>query len=97
MVWKTFTRYAIENRFRVEQGAFAFKKICQSFQSEVNKHVQGEQGLSVIVHQKSILKTFLKENGKMKLNIRTETIFSKPEHLYGGAWDEIEEIDSSTN
>lgn len=51
----------------------------------------------MIVHQKSILKTFLKENGKMKLNIRTETIFSKPEHLYGGAWDEIEEIDSSTN
>ena len=27
----------------------------------------------------------------MKLNIRTEAIFTKPEHLDGGDWDEFEE------
>ena len=45
----------------------------------------------MIVHQKSLLQEFLKENRNMKLNIRTEAIFTKPEHLDGGDWDEFEE------
>ena len=45
----------------------------------------------MIVHQTSLLQEFLRENRNMKLNIRTEAIFTKPEHLDGGDWDEFEE------
>ena len=87
---KALTKYAIKNKFRVEKGATAFKRYANNLKL-VNKHFEGEQGLSMIVHQKSILKEFLSENRNMKLNIRTEAIFTKPEHLDGGDWDEFEE------
>ena len=45
----------------------------------------------MIIHQKSLLREFLNENRNMKLNIRTEAIFAKPEHLDDGDWDEFEE------
>ena len=87
---KALTKYAIKNKFRVEKGATAFKRYANNLKL-VNKHFDGEQGLSMIVHQKSLLQEFLRENRNMKLNIRTEAIFTKPEHLDGGDWDEFEE------
>ena len=44
----------------------------------VNKHFEGERGLSMIVHQKSLLQDFLRNNRNMKLNIRTTAVFTKP-------------------
>ena len=44
----------------------------------VNKHFEGEMGLSMIVHQKSLLQEFLRNNRNMKLNIRTTAVFTKP-------------------
>lgn len=86
---KALTKYAIKNRFRVENGASAFKRYANNLKL-INKHFQGEQGLSMIVHQKSVLQYFFKQNRNMKLNIRTEAIFSKPE-LFDDGDDDLEE------
>ena len=86
---KALTKYALKNKFRVENGASAFKR-CANNLKLVNKHFEGEQGLSMIVHQKSVLQDFLKQNRNMKLNIRTEAIFSKPE-LFDDGDDDLEE------
>ena len=52
-----------------------------------NKHFEGEKGLEIIAHQKPRLLESLRKNRSMKLNIRTETLFEKPEYDDGG--DEI--------
>ena len=70
-------RYAVKNKFRVEKGKSAFKNYANNLKM-VNKHFQGEQGLSMISHQESLLLDFLKKNRNMKLNIRTEALFTKP-------------------
>ena len=75
-VKKALTKYAIKNKFRVENGESAFKRYANNLRL-INKHFQGEQGLSMIQHQKSILVDFLKKNRNMKLNIRCEALFEK--------------------
>ena len=74
---KTLTKYAIKNKFRVEQGKSAFRRYANNL-TLVNKHFEGEMGLSMIVHQKSLLQEFLRNNRNMKLNIRTTAVFTKP-------------------
>ena len=49
-----------------------------------NKHFEGERGLEMIAHQKPRLLEFLRKNRSMKLNIRTEALFEKPEYDDGG-------------
>ena len=49
-----------------------------------NKHFEGERGLEMIAHQKQRLLEFLEKNRNMKLNIRTEGLFEKPEYDDGG-------------
>ena len=56
---KALTRYAIKNKFRVENGQSAFRRYANNLKL-VNKHFEGEQGLSMIVHQKSVLKDFMR-------------------------------------
>ena len=74
---KALTKYAIKNKFRVEQGRSAFKRYANNLQL-INKHFQGEQGLSMIQHQKSLLQDFLRNNRNMKLNIRCTGLFERP-------------------
>ena len=66
---EALTRYAIKNKFRVQEGVSAFKRYANNL-TLVNRHFQGEQGLSKIVHQKYRLLEFLRNNRNMKLNIR---------------------------
>ena len=72
------TRYAIKNKFTVQEGVSAFKRYANNL-TLVNRHFQGEQGLSMIVHQKSRLLEFLRNNRNIKLNIRVEGLFNRPE------------------
>ena len=73
------TRYAIRNKFTVQEGVPAFKRYGKNL-TLVNRHFQGEQGLSMIVHQKSrLLEIFQRNNRNMKLNIRAEGLFNRPE------------------
>ena len=46
--------------------------------------VNDVRGLEMIAHQKSRLRDFFKNNRNMKLNIRTEGLFEKPEYNDGG-------------
>ena len=48
------TKYAIKDKFRVEKGATAFKRYANNLKL-VNKHFEVEQGLSMIVHEKSLM------------------------------------------
>ena len=48
------------------------------------KHFEGERGLEMIAHQKPRPLEFLRKNRSMRLNIRTEALFEKPEHDDGG-------------
>ena len=73
---KALTKYAIKNKFRVESKQSAFKNYANNL-TLINKHYQGEQGLSMIQHQKTLLLDFLNNNRNMKLNIRCEGLFSK--------------------
>ena len=75
---KALTKYAIKNKFRVQEGVSAFKRYANNL-TLVNRHFQGEEGLSMIVHQQAKLSDFLKKNRNMKLNIRAEGLFNKPE------------------
>ena len=43
----------------------------------VNKHFRGEQGLSMIQHQKSLLQDFLRNIRNKKLNIRCTGLFEQ--------------------
>ena len=74
---KALTKYAIKNQFRVEKSTSSFKRYANNLKL-INKHFKGEQGLSMIQHQKSLLVEFLIKNHNMKLNIRSEALFSKP-------------------
>ena len=74
---KALTKYAIKNKFRVEQGRSAFKRYANNLKL-INKHFKGEQGLSMIQHQKSLLQDFLRNNRNMKLNIRCSGLFERP-------------------
>ena len=71
---KALTKYAIKNKFRVQEGQSAFKRYANNL-TLINKHFTGEAGLSMIQHQKSLLLNFLKNNRNMKLNIRATAIF----------------------
>ena len=51
---KALTKYAIKNKFRVEKGKSAFKRYANNLKL-INKHFKGEQGLSMIQHQKPLL------------------------------------------
>ena len=63
---KALTKYAINNKFRGEQGKSAFKRYANNL-TLVNKHFEGEQGLSMIVHQKSLLQEFLRKKQKYEI------------------------------
>ena len=77
------TKHAIRNTFRVRDIQSAFRRYANSIVLE-NKHFQGERGLEMIAHQKQRLSDFLRNNRSMKLNIRTEGLFEKPEYDDGG-------------
>ena len=49
-----------------------------------NRHFEGERGLDMIAHQKPRLLEFLRNSRSMKLNIRTDALFEKPEYNDGG-------------
>ena len=76
-------KHAIRNKFRVRDIQSAFRRYANSIVLE-NKHFQGERGLEMIAHQKQRLSDFLSNNRNMKLNIRTEGLFEKPEYDDGG-------------
>ena len=76
-------KHAIKNKFRVRDIQSAFRRYANSIVLE-NKHFEGERGLEMIAHQKQRLLEFLKKNRSMKLNIRTEGLFEKPEYDDGG-------------
>ena len=71
------------NKFRVRDIQSALRRYANSMVLE-NKHFQGERGLEMIAHQKQRLSDFLRNNRSMKLNIRTEGLFEKPEYDRGG-------------
>lgn len=73
---KALTKYAIRNKFRVENKQSAFKNYANNL-TLINKHYQGEKGLSMIQYQKTLLLEFLNNNRNMKLNIRCEGLFVK--------------------
>ena len=76
-------KHAIKHKFRVRDIQSAFRIYANSIVLE-NKHFQGERGLEMIAHQKQRLSDFLRNNRSMKLNIRTEGLFEKPEYDDGG-------------
>ena len=78
------TKRAIQNKFRVRDIQSAFRRYANSIVLE-NKHFEGERGLEMIAHQKQRLLEFLKKNRSMKLNLRTEGLFEKPEYDDGGS------------
>ena len=82
-VRQLITKHAIRNKFRVRDIQSAFRRYANSIVLE-NKHFQGERGLEMIAHQKQRLSYFLRHNRSMKLNIRTEGLFEKPEYDDGG-------------
>ena len=82
-VRQILTKHAIRNKFRVRDIQSAFRRYANSIVLE-NKHFQGERGLEMIAHQKQRLSDFLRNNRSMKLNIRTEGLFEKPEFDDGG-------------
>ena len=82
-VRQLITKQAIRNKFRVRDIQSAFRRYTSSIVLE-NKHFQGERGLEMIAHQKKRLSDFLRHNRSMKLNIRTEKLFEKPEYDDGG-------------
>ena len=82
-VRQLITKHAIRNKFRVRDIQSAFRRYANSIVLE-NKHFQGERGLEMIAHQKQRLSDFLRHNRSMKLNIRTEGLFEKPEYDDGG-------------
>ena len=51
---KALTKYDIKNQFRVEKSTSSFKRYANNLKL-INKHFKGEQGLSMIQHQKSLL------------------------------------------
>ena len=77
------TKHAIQNKFKVRDIQSAFRRYANSIVLE-NKHFEGERGLEMIAHQKPRLLEFLRKNRSMKLNIRTEALFEKPEYDDGG-------------
>ena len=82
-VKQLLTKHAIRNKFRVRDIQSAFRRYANSIVLE-NKHYEGERGLEMIAHQKPRLLEFLRANRNMKLNIRTEGLFEKPEYDDGG-------------
>jgi hypothetical protein len=82
-VRQILTKHAIRNKFRVRDIQSAFRRYANSIVLE-NKHFEGERGLEMIAHQKPRLLEFLRNNRNMKLNIRTEALFEKPEYNDGG-------------
>ena len=77
------TKHAIQNKFKVRDIQSAFRRYANSILLE-NKHFESERGLEMIAHQKPRLLEFLRKNRSMKLNIRTEALFEKPEYDDGG-------------
>ena len=73
------TKYTIRNKFRIRNIQSAFRKYINLIILE-NKYFQGERGLEAITYQKQKLLNFLKNYKHMKLNIRTEGLFEKPEY-----------------
>ena len=82
-VRQLITKHAIRNKFRVRDIQSAFRRYANSIVLE-NKHFQGERGLEMIAHQKQRLSESLSNNRNMKLNVRTEGLFEKPEYDDGG-------------
>ena len=81
-VRQILTKHAIRNKFRVRDIQSAFRRYANSIVLE-NKHFR-ERGLEMIAHQKQRLSYVLRNNRSMKLNIRTEGLFEKPEFDNGG-------------
>ena len=82
-VKQLLTKHAIRNKFKVRDNQSAFRRYANSIVLE-NKHFEGERGLEMIAHQRQRLSEFLRNNRNMKLNIRTEGLFEKPEYDDGG-------------
>ena len=82
-VKQLLTKHAIRNKFKVRDIQSAFRRYANSIVLE-NKHFEGERGLEMIAHQRQRLSDFLRNNRNMKLNIRTEGLFEKPEYDDGG-------------
>ena len=82
-VRQILTKHAIRNKFRVRDIQSAFRRYANSIVLE-NRHFEGERGLEMIAHQKPRLVEFLRKNRSVKLNIRTEALFEKPEYDDGG-------------
>ena len=77
------TKHAIRNKFRVRDIQSAFRRYANTIVLE-NRHFEGERGLEMIAHQKPRLVEFFRKNRSVKLNIRTEAFFEKPEYDDGG-------------
>ena len=82
-VRQILTKHAIRNKFRVRDIQSAFRRYANSIVLE-NRHFEGERGLEMIAHQKPRLVEFLRKNRSVRLNIRTEALFEKPEYDDGG-------------
>ena len=78
-VRQLITKHARRKQFRVKDIQSAFRRYANSIVLE-NRHFQGERGLEMIAHQKQRLSGFLRNNRSMKLNIKTEGLFEKPEY-----------------
>ena len=90
-VRQLLTKHAIRNKFRVKDIQSAFRRYANSIVLE-NRHFEGERGLEMIARQKSRFLEFLRKNRSMKLNIRTEGLFEKPENDDGGNESGSEEL-----
>ena len=82
-VRQILTKHAIRKKIRVRDIQSAFRRYANSIVLE-NKHFEGERGLEMIAHQKPRLVELLRKNRSVKLNIRTEALFEKPEYDDGG-------------
>ena len=82
-VRQILTKHAIKNKFRVRDIQSAFRRYANSIVLE-NRHFEGERGLEMIARQKPRLVECLRKKRSVKLNIRTEALFEKPEYDDGG-------------
>lgn len=71
-------RTAVRNKFRIEDVRSAFKGYANSVKL-VNTFFKGEEGLQMLQHYKSNLKTFLINSRSMKIKTQCDILFKAPD------------------
>ena len=83
-VKEEWDKYWPNTQSETNLGSEIFNQHSEDMLILENRHFEGERGLEMIAHQKPRLVEFLRNNRSVKLNIRTEALFEKPEYDDGG-------------